>query len=1141
MLAACVLERRAGAMRDRPATVTPQTGALDVEEGLRSELEGVRLVAEIGVSEARYHELTALVIGLTHGVSDPPARMAARYPAIYVTYLVAAGIYSYEGGSFWPHVVKALQDPQNDPGYRCLYALRELGVETFDTLVSEDNATRYVSRILVHGGIPAHCLDEFFAMLVADTRGVAADASELLASWRTRRARLDYLHKPARRFLLYGGGLAVDLLDRCIDLVEESSRTGRVPDANEVGLPPYVVEAFAKRPRAGTKVGRSPRRAAFSRARLVLDPYDGLGPTIELPPLPASDSTGTWVVNDGTTTREHPTSAVGPMSVRLAPSTSWEVEFRAADGSARKSTFEGLDRVPALFIDPSTGAALRDPNLIALDTVWALLPETWQLKGLEGELREIEELPAPTGSWSGFRLVHVDLEGVKALVLSDQTTEATRRVSVATPKARPLLQGHVVPGVMTEDGCPVYDAMPRVSVPTLEGVKPERWQFRVRADGGVRAFTDEVGAERGEVDLAAHAHIEDDSLGVYDLRARGPLGSDLQARFAVVSGLRVKRPARVQLPTDGEPQVSARADDRIVIRGEDGSEQLSLSGAEDLMACSAETDAGGRLAFSIRIPRLIWGITHDTKPAVAPAAEVLKVGAEEFEDHLADVLTIRTGKPGTPLQLMLRCGTRIVKSLDICEAAGIDGRWSFDLEPFAETIRTSDEAGLAFYLGVEGRDVRLAQIVPNIDVRAITADSRVADDFTSVIVHFKQERMIRGRCVHLWSLHRPWEGPTTEPVPDDLWEVEVAGLERVPAGPYLAEIGILDDWVGPRRPALGALNTGQISVGSRDDLEERLQELSTMGEKGWVELAVAGQVLSETESGLTPAISARAALALGFLLRDMPPGASASASFQGARRLATASAGGLLRGIVDAVTSGQIEVEETARISMRTVGRTWELEPPSDAGLLEDAWSVCPVLAARFDVRASETDQPAAERCDRFLGSSGDDLRLDSSGGRVSQVEAGRSAAELRAMKRFLALVPTRPLDSEALVIANFEWLCAQKLAEEGELTLDKRPSEWVTRYGMLLESASSTEEFSGASDLALHVEAREPTPGAFAFAALPQIALVAAAHLVYRSPLSKVGRNALEEAMAFAPRLVEHDLLLATVLASSAPAEIAC
>ena len=1109
-----------------------------LEKQLREELRGRQLVLEIGLTERRLRELRDAVTEVARTTSDPPARLCLRYPATYAAYLVAEGIYNYDGGAFWPNVITELRDPNLDAGYRFLRALKELGLPAFERLVDEDNATKYVSRILAHGGIPRNCATDFFRFLASEVRRFGGDASELLSRWRTQRTRLVMVHKPTARFLLYGGDPATDLLDRCLDLIERVGAGAASPAAHEVGLPEYLLEAFAALPPSERRTLRRTRRG-LPRAAVQLDPYDGLGPTLFLPALSGSLSSATWRVHDGETTREVAASTLTDTSVRLSPATAWEAEFETNDGDKRKHTFEGLDRLPALFLDPAMGRAVRDPTVLPLDSAWVLRPQAWEVsiedaEGARSQARVIEDLPSPAGSWDGFVLQHMDLEGARRVWLEELGGGGTRSVAVVPASARPRLVGERVDGVTTANGDAVFSSPPRIEVPTGSELAAEQWQIRLRGRGVDDTFTDPAGVEAGAVELAGRISGQD--AGIYSLRVRGPLGSDLRETFAVVPGIRVRRPPGIVLPSHDAPEVSLSAAVHLQVGDEPAATNLvaDLPPSADSVACRALATGERQVDLRVRVPRLLWTVTHDTKPAIAPADQVLKVGAEEFEDELADMLTVRAGQPGMPLQLLLKCGREIVKQSGECETAGADGRWSFDLGPFAETIRSSEAPLLAFHLRVGVHDIHVADIVAKVNVRGLRADARVADDFTAVRLSFIQERNVGGRISRLWSLERPWESPVSSTIPDGACEVEIAGYDTVPPGRYIAEIAIDDPWLTPRRPGPGAPNTACIRVGHPLEATARRSRLDSEPLK-LLERAAAGDPIDDaTDPAVLAPVAREAAITLDALLEQIPPSQPGHGGFLTVRALLCGEPELFLRGLVEAVATGDVDSERVPRIALRTLGRVRRSgEVVDDGELLAETWQASPCLAACFDVPAADVDPDAASRCEQHLGWRPSPEVPDPAGGKVTQNEAGRSGEELSSMRHFLGLVPQRHLDPETLQMANFEWLVAEKEAS-GSAEVDEydgRPSSWYYRYRALADVEPTLGTTFATDALQAHADARRPPRGTFEWAHLAEVVLAAAAHFVGRSEQSKTARPALEMALGFAPRLVMHDILLALAL----------
>ena len=336
-----------------------------------------------------------------------------------------------------------------------------LASKTSAILSPRRTARPYLTPILAHGGIPKYCLGDFFALLLHDLGRGITDANELLTFWRTRKTRFQGIDKPVERFLLYGGELAVDLIDRCIDLVREFARTGVIPSAQELGLPPYVVKAFAelpeKRPRSALRTS-----TAAPRPRLTLDPWDPRGPAFELPPVTSSFTGGDWYVQNGHQTRRYPTTSGEPRVVRLPPARSWSCDLLSGGAVARHSNFEGLDPVPAVFFSAVDGQIANVATGLRLSDAWIMYPADTEVSavGNDGQIAGLDllqELPQPAGEWSGFALVHVDLHSVRTLLVRGARDDTMHRIRVLSPEQRPQLIGPVVPGVVTDDGLPVYE------------------------------------------------------------------------------------------------------------------------------------------------------------------------------------------------------------------------------------------------------------------------------------------------------------------------------------------------------------------------------------------------------------------------------------------------------------------------------------------------------------------------------------------------------------------------------------------------------------------------------------------------------------------------------------------------------------
>ena len=116
--------------------------------------------------------------------------------------------------------------------------------------------------VLMDADIPAYGLGPFFRLLLARRRLDPGMDTESFLAWATapdRRLRLAELDVPARRFLAEGGDNALDLVDRCLDLLDRLA--GPKPDLDGVRLPERFVDA-ARKEAAAQGLGKPATRRA---------------------------------------------------------------------------------------------------------------------------------------------------------------------------------------------------------------------------------------------------------------------------------------------------------------------------------------------------------------------------------------------------------------------------------------------------------------------------------------------------------------------------------------------------------------------------------------------------------------------------------------------------------------------------------------------------------------------------------------------------------------------------------------------------------------------------------------------------------------------------------------------------------------
>jgi hypothetical protein len=1091
-----------------------------LERELYQGLAGHRLAGELRISEADLELIEDRVESLA-GFGMNATRLAATHPALLVVYLTSVGVYRYEAGSYWPNVPIARRLQAHKLGAAFKGAVLLLGLETFDDLVVGEGAAEYVARILAHGGIPRYCLGDYFTALHSGLR----HTDDLLSLWRTRRERLAHLDKPVGRFLRYGGAVAVDLVTRSTDLVHETVARGTVPSADEVGLPQYLVDEYARwRMRSGTP-DPTARSFSISRPRVELDPWSTTGPHLILPPLRGKD--GWWKIAGEGTSQSIRASETREQLVRLAPSRAWEVTLELSSGPARLFTYEAYGELPALFFEPVGATLVRDPLNLQLERVLCVLPSDARIEALAsdgtslGDPKVIERYPASTGEWRGFELRLFDLDGVARLRLTHDGVERTVRVS--EPMLRPSIEGDVVFATTTADGLSVYRRPPRIRIP--DDLISIGWTLRIGRRGEapvastVRAGTD------GHVDF-----LPEDAFGEFEIRLAGPLGSDLHQQFAVVPGLVVAIPDKLLLPDDTDETVRIEVADGLVVNGVSSVEEVEVPADLDVVTLSVADRLAAELDLYVSVPRLVWGVVADTGIGAGLAAEKVRIDAGDVDGGNVRALMVRTGRPGLRLSLQLASRAGVVQQREAVETQA-EGRWAFDLRPFQDAVRLSDESTLWLELLVGVRSVRVADIVARYVVRNLAATSRTVGDFTEVALEFEESTRFNSRVARLWSLDRPWEDAVEHAIPDAQGPPAVLrGDELIPPGPYLAEIAIDDGWTKRVRPMLQAENAARVFVSNHADWRARVERLNHDDLLEALEAVVATRhVTDETLAALDfGPVAPQALSAFVWMLEHVPPGELLPPATNAVRKALLDTFVDFLGAIADAPERGvqQDVLRRVELLCLRRLDSHVEMTVEAGLALADDSfrslWRAAPAIAATVDLAIQKQSGEAAERLSQQLTSDEPPV-IDPGGFRVDPHLLGRPADLLREIGDVLDAYPGPLMIRRTLEAAYLEFLIAE--SEVLDAHVNVQPSKWFDQHRALIPP------LLGIPGYKIALEERIPGAGVLPWAGLPALTLAAAIHVRRQTLHWQRATRALDEALLFAPTLVEHDLISAILL----------
>ena len=445
-------------------------------------------------------------------------------------------------------------------------ALSELGLPTFS-----DSNLRYVGPILMHAGIPAYCLGDFFRLLVDRRRqdpGLDADSFLAWATAPRRQLRLSQLDKPAERFLLNGGDYAHDIVDRTLDLLDRLTEPD--PDFDAVRLPSYMIETARAEQAAGrldlTKATRSAgnrtsvgiRRQA--QPRIALDPY-GQGVHVLLPAVgDTPDGVARWKITADGETRTVQSRAMWVGAAETTPQTVFPLDRPVRtvlvsltgreDLAAELTVVDQAD--PVLFFGDD-GRRLSATVSLPRSQVWIMHPAD----------REPGVRWAARADRRAFRPVR--LGWLAAAWASRWKTSRPSACKAAAPiqvevQARPqLLFGEPLPGVATPFGSPVYPVPPRLRLPQAAGVEI-KWYAEIRRVGTSAPLVGRAVDPDDQIDI--WEGVPRPVLGAFEITVRGPLGRGLRRTVFIAEGLTVSYQPKLRLLTTfglagGEAKVAA--------------------------------------------------------------------------------------------------------------------------------------------------------------------------------------------------------------------------------------------------------------------------------------------------------------------------------------------------------------------------------------------------------------------------------------------------------------------------------------------------------------------------------------------------------------------------------------------------------
>ena len=1087
---------------------------LETERRLREMLQGKRLVGELDLSPGgTAHEMAKRVF---NQVVESGNFWSGRYPSATVVFLVAEGGRCYDEGTFWPNieglVATSVQDHSRF-GKAFESAVRELALEDFSDAPGAGKWLRYVTPILLHGGIPASCAEDAAQLVLSGVNQGIHDGIELIegiSSSPTRRAQLD---KPLERFFVYGGAFALDLVERMIQAVFDINAIGHnnaqqlIPEmAHDLGMPEYLLKALI----AGDPIGETVRRRRPPRPAVRIDRFSCAGPYVTFPPVPGG---GMWLLS-GSSANRHKALQRDEYDVSLVPSPRGWTATLQSNVIESKTRFTGHPNAAAYIFGPD-GVLARDQERLSGEVVLLLVAKDIEVVHSDGTPAMFaEELPPRGDSWSGWRLLSLDLSHTDALLLRDKLGEHDVRLPVVRVPQSPVIATQPVASVTGPMGCPVYADVPCVAEP--DGTAPSTWRVRWRNDNETTPPATAVLADLPRVaqgrSLGPSLPLADSYCGV--LEVVGPLGSDMRSRMAVVRGLSVTVPDRVIGPDE---TVEVTVDSACVLTCPDGSAGHISKICFEPDCESIELLADG-MPLTVTIPRLSWVTSFRGTPAPALGWTRQQLGLDQVDSGEAESLLVRCGRPAK-VALELR-GHELVQRVEE-QAAGDYGRWAFPLTLFRDSIAVSGLAHMRLRLHADDvhADVAFVEAHHEVSNLRVNVADVAAGEFLADVT-WKENRRFRNRQVRLWSQHRVWEQPVCEAIPDDADGAFVCVLDA-PPGPYLLELAVSDDWVTPQRPALGTVSVIEVNVGSLQDAQRHLRSLQPSTAREALELAVANDPRTRQFDGGTVS-TARTELRNAIAVSSGP-----AVPFETLTRLVRLAMSQECK-LVEMLTEELVGALPSSHMLKLTLAMTtMPVRLAATTETIETLWESEPLAAATIDC---ELDVHSASRWEHFAGWAPD---TDTSGvwqppTPISKPLDTLPPDRLTALADALPPTGSLPLQFGGYRAAAFEML---KITWPDR----KQLNDWMSAHA---RATTYTQRLSPSQHQ--QIDALAPGPHSAGWHRFPARLQVAAFQLTdeFAEPAELVAAaRALLEAAEIAPLLTKRSLLTAVALRTASQA----
>lgn len=415
---------------------------IEINFNLANELKNKTLIGEIDLSN---NDMSVISDHIRNVIINSGIHYLEEhgYQFVVSVFLVQVGIHEYNEGDYWEAVDRRLgiELKYNDRmkiGKLFEYVIENVNLNLHKFhLTGQDPCLRFVTPILMHGGIPRNCLDDYIEKIVLPIRcgeiTYDGDVKSMIKSLEERdRSKFSRIAKPIIRFLEYGDHISKSYLDQSLRIYDSDPALPYSRSCSFM-LPNYLVNILKERrynnnlnPLSTIRQDKKPYiKLDINKNRLLLvipkltiknDSRSKISVSllIEKDDVISTHSLNSSWINGAIETQEFNAPIYSSfMNINVILSDN-------SNKTVKQWTFRGIDKVRPWMIFSGISYTYSSDQKEIEDGDWLLTYGTLELKGVE--IRQNYSF------FSDYSLFHLGNRKVRQVILIDTDKDDPREI-----------------------------------------------------------------------------------------------------------------------------------------------------------------------------------------------------------------------------------------------------------------------------------------------------------------------------------------------------------------------------------------------------------------------------------------------------------------------------------------------------------------------------------------------------------------------------------------------------------------------------------------------------------------------------------------------------------------------------------------